>query len=172
MDELIDAVVAHLRTKLSLGAEFIDNQEDGKPPPVCGQEYYAISQGEWSNDAANYLDERLGVDVTITLRTPFAPVDRSNDAVGKVLRRKANAVKAALHMDYGVLALADTALTSANQGFIHPLVFLGCDRPTVRGADWFWAENDDGRSVDPSGLSITLKFGRAQRVQRIEEQED
>jgi hypothetical protein len=52
----------------------------------------------------------------------------------------------------------------AGDGFIEPLRFEGGAPPVRRGPWWFSAEGDDD---PPAGLSQTLVFGRARRIQTL-----
>ncbi len=176
MNELILATVEHLRSAagLSLSAATCDEQPDGQPPPNAGQVYYAVHEGSWTNDADESLDEMCGVLVTITLRAGFSPKDRAGLALLRDLRTRRAALRVAVHDNYVLMNLANTKLNDAFghtvNGFVEPLRFRNAGRPTKQGPDWFNAEaHPNGSTI--TGVSCTLVFERARRVQTLESME-
>jgi hypothetical protein len=182
LDALLLATVDYLRSPSGLGlsSDQCDEQPDGQPPPVAGQVYYAVHEGEWTNNDDLALDEHFGLEITITLRSGVVPRDRTAIGILRDLRRRAAALRAKVHMAYGILDLAGGSygggvwtggrgysLAATDNGFVEPLVFLNAGRPSPRGPDWFGAE---GAADPPTGVSRTLAFGRARRVQTIESQ--
>jgi hypothetical protein len=166
LDALITATVNQLRTALSLDETTCDEAagDDGRPPNFAGQVFYGVHEGEWSNDSDLSLDERLGVHVTITLRTALDPLDRLKLARSE-LRQRADAVRKTLHMSYTVLNAVNVILGNTVNGLVEPLVFVDGGKNVVRGPDWFGSDDiNDG----PTGLSRTLRFARALRVQTLE----
>ena len=65
--------------------KLVGYQESGRPPPRCGQSYYAVSAAGSRSDAADAnRDERtFDVSVTITHRTAYAPADRRGKEASK-----------------------------------------------------------------------------------------
>ncbi len=177
MNAIIAGVVKHLRSKSGLGLDdrMCDEQLDGQPPPNAGQLYYGVHSGSWngsSQESGETLDEYYGVNVTITLRIGNVPTDRRGVVAIRDLRKKAAECRAMLHMSYATInyANAHEEITSANNGFIEPLVFQNALNEQFRGPDWFWAEGMDNAEANV-GVSITLSFGNARRVQVVAEQD-
>jgi len=172
MNAIILGSVDFLRSSngLNLDTKECDEQPDGQPPPMAGQRYFAISEGDWSNSATESLDETYGVEVTITLRAGVVPVDRINVALKQQLRIVAAQVRAKIHMNYNLMAAANAKLNASVENvFVEPLRFRSAGKIQIREADWFWAHVTDDTKA-PSGVSITLVFGGARRVQTIESQ--
>lgn len=174
MNELILATVEHLRTALTLDAKVCDEQPDGQPPPNAGQVYYAVHQGGWTNAADEYLDELCGVLVTITLRAGYVPKDRTSLTLFRAIRPMCSLVRQHVHDNYALMNLANTKLNAAFghtvNGFVEPLRFRSVSPPAVRGPDWFSAEaQPNGHTI--TGVSCTLVFERARRVQTLESME-
>lgn len=171
MNSLILGVVDFLRapsTGLGLDDKSCDEQPDGQPPPMAGEWYVAVTEGSWTNDATECLDESYGVEITITRRTTFSPSDRVNVAVKRELRRKAAEIRAAIHGREEPRIAANTRLdANVENVFVEPLRFRSAGKIEPKGPDWFWAE---GMTNPPTGVAITLIFGGARRVQTIESQ--
>lgn len=142
---------------------------DGKPPPVCGQRFVGIHAGDWSNSANESLDERVSVQVTITDRIGVFPFDRQGaealDKAKTAIETFAEAVVSAMHASYDVLNAANTLIEGTVTKFVEPLRFRFGERPTYRDGIWFGGDDPD----QGAGLSITLTFGDARRVQKIED---
>jgi hypothetical protein len=171
VNELILGTVDFLRDTtvgLSLGAEACDEQPDGQPPPWDGETYYAVCEGEWTNDADEYLGEYMGLEITITLRAGYAPVDRLNVELKRRLRTLAAQLRAKLHSSENHMVKVNARLAGTEQQFVEPIRFRGFGKITPRGPDWFWAEADAETQDAPSGLSITGTFARARRVQGLD----
>lgn len=171
-------VEAHLQAALSLDGSQCSLMPDGVPPAHCGQLFVAVHPGDCSADSAQALDERHGVLVTVTRRAAFAPHDRVGREVvydrADGLLRWADRVKAAVHLSYDAMDLANaelvaTAGSAAVYGFSEPPVFLGMTYLGVKGPEWFLAEPDDDAGA-PAGVAVELRFGRARRLQPIEDQ--
>lgn len=160
---------------------------DGQPPvSMPGDFFVAVHPGEWIGRDAEALDELYGVNITVTLRVTKFPQDRIgiNALVGdpgQRLDRLLEAIRAKLHKDpgprsatnsnhYPVLALANAIIGAGDNGFVEPLVFRGADPPQPRGPDWFLADVNVETRLPPIGLSQTMRFGGARRLQVIEEQ--
>lgn len=173
LNALINGVVKHLRSKSGLGLDdrMCGEQIDGQPPPNAGQLYYGVHESSWTaNDTDDALDEYFGVNVTITLRMGNVPADRRGLVVVHDLRKKARECVAMLHKNYAVLDFANAEIGAADNGFIEPLLFQNALNTQVRGPDWFWAEGSDNADSNV-GVSITLTFGGARRIQVVAEQD-
>jgi len=175
---LLLAVRDHLRQELSLATGQCEVQFDGQPPPVCSELFVAVHPGDWANEPVEGLLEVYGVEVTVTIRVarvpqhalgPNALVGPSGESLDNWLEK----IRAVLHLDkgvYPVLTKANALIGSGENGFIEPLRFQSGGRPQPRGPDWFSADTDLSSRLPPVGLSQTLIFGGARRVQVIEEQ--
>lgn len=184
MEALLDAVESRIRSACSYSSAECGVQADGMPPPSAGQVYVSVHAGGWDNADldASCLDESLSVFVTVTMRLAHFPRDRqAAEGVRKAatgLYARAEAIRAALHMSYEVIAAANLAagaieLTSGAgaqsvNGFIEPLKFRSGTRPYRQQADWHTA-SAEGDGSDPA-FSVELTFVGARRVQRIEHQ--
>lgn len=172
MNALILGTVKFLRSTagLGLGSESCDEQPDGSPPPSVGQgPYYAVHEGDWTNDDDLALDEQYGLEITITVRASIAPKDRIGIAILRDLRVKTAELRAKLHMSDLARIQWNLLIADTENKFVEPLRFLNAGRPTIRGPEWFGADADGVNP--PTGVSRTLIFGRARRVQVIEEQD-
>lgn len=170
---LLLAVRDHLRQELNLRELDCENTFDGRPLPMSGESFIAIHPGSWTNDTPECLDERYGIQITVTVRLPRVPQDRWGpelftkaaeglDALLEKIRVKA-------HMNYTLMDRANviigaTGLLPTANGFIQPLCFRDGGQPMPKGPNWFAAA---GRG-QYAGLAQTLTFRDANRVQTIE----
>jgi hypothetical protein len=170
MNALTLGVVDFLRDPtvgMSLSADETDEQILGQPPPTAGEWFHGVHGLGFTNDATETLDELYRFIVVVTVRSGFSPVDRDNVAVLRDLRTRAEQIRAKIHSSYDLMQLVNTRVGTSANGFVEPPRFESATPPEVRGPEWFWGE---GTEDPPTGISITLTFGRARRVQRIEEQ--
>lgn len=152
---------------------------DGQPPPNCGELFAAVHPGDWQATDVEGIDERYGFDITVTVRVGKVPRDEIGlnalvGPTGKSLDDWLEKIRALLHLDNQ----ADQVLSSANMiigaganGFVEPPRFRGASLPEPRGPEWFLAEAHSHGPMPPVGLSQTLTFGGARRVQRMESEE-
>lgn len=179
LDVLLLAVRDRLREKLNGQVESanIEVTFDGRPFGMATETFVAIHEGEWQPDGTiansdECLPERFGVQVTVTMRCGFAPFDRIGTEVladaSRGLLMICRLVLVALHMRYEVLHAANDRLAENVNGFFHPLVFADGGMTTPRGPQWFQAKTRSMKQDPPAGLSRTLSFRDAQRVQTIE----
>lgn len=166
------AAKAHLVTQLSLGSGVCDVTIDGRPLMICGQRFVAVHAGDWSNASNESLDELVGLQVTITDRVGVTPFDRHGveelEKAQTGLETYAEAVVAAIHMDYALMNAANALISASIAGvtkFVQPLFFRFGERPRYRDGTWFGADPPDA----DAGVSITLTFGDARRVQKVED---
>lgn len=168
-----------LKTALSLNTDQCEVMPDGKPKPDAGELFVAVHPGYWHARDIEGLEEEFGVRVTVTMRLGAVPLDRAGpsaqDLLDAGLDAKCRQVMKALHLDVSgdawlnavnAYISADTPNAPAT-GFVEPLRFRDGGTSEERGAEWFWAE-DAEHSDPPSGLSQTMQFGGAVRVQSIE----
>ena len=152
---------------------------DGMPPASSGQEFIAVCEGEWRGlDQADYgLRELYGVEVIVTRRLGSYPLDRIGSDVLTTASKGMNArlaqVRAALHMNYGLLLVANKTINDAAEqpenGFIEALRFRGVGRSQIKGQSWLHAESDpdDEEGREECALVRSASFGGAERDQLI-----
>ena len=147
---------------------------DGQPPPNAPEKFIAVHPGNWSATDFDSLDERYAVDITVTVRVGKVPRDQMglNALVGPTgasLDRELELIRKTIHSSYTVLTNANTIITAAADGFVEPLRFRNASAPQPRGPEWFHAYSQNEEPIQPPmGLSQTLSFGEARRVQTIE----
>jgi hypothetical protein len=179
MRSLLLATRDRLRDGLSYREGECEVGWDGMPQPRSGQVYVAVHPGSVGNTQDQCLDESYSVDITLSLKMGTYPVDKWGNP-GIVLAdtglyARAEAIRALIHMDYVSMnnanAGSDYSIGILENGFIEPLKFAGMGSPTERDPGWWWSESQtQTQTMAPSGLSITLSFNGARRVQVIEEQ--
>jgi hypothetical protein len=171
MTAAINAVVAHLRSTLSLNDTDCDAQPEGQPPPNSGKIYYAVHQGDWKiheEGSDNSLDEIYGVKVTITLRAGGVPTDRLDAEIYTQARLQAAKVRSAIHVDYTLFNAINALLDAGEQPFNEPLRFRVIEGPTKKKPDWFYSDQKESKAV--SGVAITVVFSGLRRTQDISTQ--
>lgn len=168
---------------------------NGQPPPAMGQFFIAIHDGDWNTEGTENLEEVCGIDMTVTVKTGIAPRDRlnyvmvekANNNLSQICRRLLR-----FHFDYWTMNRANEliqveeqiifqmdALGNVNKfpppvnGFEEPLQFLSADRTLDQYLEWFSspAPEDFEGIMPPMGLSRTMHFGKAKRLQKLEEAE-
>ncbi len=172
MRALLLAVESRLQTALSLTSANVGVQLDGIPPPFSGQLYVAVHPGGFTaDDTGLSLHESYDLSVTVSMRAGYAPKDRIASDLGTTattgIYARAEAIRAALHMNEATRAAANVTIGAGENGFYHPLKFRSATPPQWQGSQWFGSEEDGDA---PDGVSITLSFGGAMRAQVIEEQ--
>ncbi len=153
---------------------------DGQPPPGCGELFVALHPGEWTTEDIEGLNEVFGLDITVTVRVGVLPRDRMAPTsilaslAGESLDQQLEAIRALLHLDSvrdQWLNQANTYIGGTANGFVEPPRFRGGDRPQACGPDWFGTDWDGQGPLPPVGISQTLHFGGARRLQRIESED-
>lgn len=175
---VVDVLQAAAPNGLALPTAQCQVMTDGQPPPACGELFVAVHPGEWTTDDVEGLKERFGFEITVTVRVAKVPRDELGinalvGPTGKSLDDWLEKIRAHLHLDSvsdQIINTANTTIGAANNGFVEPPRFRGCGRPEIRGPDWFSAEPYHGATA-PVGLSQTLRFSDAVRVQRIESED-
>jgi hypothetical protein len=152
--------------------------DDGKPPPNCGQFYWALwwTGGRGTDKNPTRHDVMHGVCLTLTARLNYAPRDRQGErltGVGDVYDLVDELVAPdVVHGNWDVIQNANefiegtaawAALDSENRevsvnGFIEPLV-LGtfAKRPTPAG----WLGSEKGGDI----VVVDVRFEMARRIQ-------
>lgn len=144
---------------------------DGQPPPFAGEWFVMVHPGEWSGRDIEGLEESIGCQVTVTVRSAKVPRDRQGTnaltgPTGQSLDARLEAIRALLHLDYGMVDLANATITASANGFVEPLRFRDGGKPEPKGPEWFHADLEGGSP--PVGLAQTLAFGGAVRIQTKE----
>lgn len=179
-DVLMLAVRDHLRANLGfagLPPEMIEVMADGRPDPRAGKWFLSIHEGYWRFDRETCqqgqgLAELIGVSATVSLKVGEAPFSRLGvEAVAKASKGLFAVCRQVL------LAIDDNELIriAANEaigievanGFTTPLWWEDTGPTAPQGPSW-WMARGTGKG-QPAGLSRTLNFGGALRLQRREE---
>ena len=181
---MLQATRDAIRESLHLDKTGCQVTADGRPDPMCGQEFWAVHPGGTSNRAINHLDESIDILVTLTQRIGVYPQDRIGEeavlhAVDGLMAR-AEAVRALVHMTYDLLHGANRLIPGTTEycethggtprvnGFVTPPMFQSMTYLGPKGREWFWAE---GVADDTTGLAVQLSFTAARRLQYYESDE-
>lgn len=177
-----------LRAGLGLKDTECEFMPDGKPPPswggAQGRPFVAVHRGGMQSSDRNSLDRTFGATVTLTLRLNVAR-DRAGPSAAFRLAEDGledwcERVILLLHMNEDVREAANNALEVIRRavsadgnwyGFSTPVGFEGDGGEASEvGPDWFGAGNHSERAniAAAAGLTQTLSFGGAQRVQPVE----
>jgi hypothetical protein len=159
-----------IRAQLGYKDNQCDVTFDGRPPPACGQDFVGIHRGPRNNQSTTALEIAYEFKITMTKR-----VDRPYDRIGRDLMEqalmglddRADAIIKLIHEDAGgnLLAKANAIIGDQANGFTELPIFLGDDGGRLVGGEWFHAEPDS----QEVGIALELRFGRALRIQRIED---
>lgn len=175
-EALLLATRDHLRSELGLDATTCEVTADGRPFPFSGMVFYAVHLSSWRNDwCEGAFDEVFGVAVTITKRTARVPQSKVGRAVlvkeQSGLLKLAAAVRLKVHLNYTLMGLANDAIgdgVDAN-GFREPLLFRSVSVPQAQNANWFAARGESSQKTSDAGMSVTVQFDGARRLQKYEE---
>jgi len=174
------AVKDALQSKFGWGDDQCDVTEEGQPVSGAGELFVGVTEGGYRCGTQNSLDELHGVDVVISRRGPFSPHDRHgrtviND-VALGLEVLADQIKALVHANETLRAKANDyvqesvsaagSVPGSIYGFCLPLWFKGVSRPQYRDGAWFHSEQPERYA----GLSVTVSFDGAERLQSIADQ--
>ncbi len=167
------AAVDWIRNRLGLETGEIDAMQGGRPPAVAGLVYVAVHAGPWQsiNDQGYVLDEDIGLQVTVSVRAGSLPIDRwekpgtTDHARG--LDVVATRVIGAVHLQYGLIELANSKIELNVNKFIEPLRFRRAEPPADRSADWWGGSRTNHQGY--VGMSRSLLFTGARVVQTVEQ---
>lgn len=175
------AIRDRLRTQLGLTTGECDLTRGPEPHPSAGHTFIAIHQGSWSTrqPSDNYLDEVIGVHVTISLKAGRYPGDRwgttlagnSSDADLPPFELIARRIIAQIHLNHTLRGEANDNIANDSAGFIEPLRFLRAAGPPRNQMPEWWSATPPARrgqrptAVTPAGMSQTLIFDGARRIQ-------
>lgn len=171
---LLKGVRARIQAVLGIDNAKCDIRFDGMPPASCGELFIAVHPGQWTGTNIEGRQDNVGVEITVTRRTEYAPFDRAVDPMMEALESLdiiVSRIIAALHINYEVLNVANavldaTAGTHVN-GYDVPLRFSVAGRPIRRRGDWF---SSDIPSTGHEGVSRTISMENARRFQTVESQ--
>lgn len=155
----------------------IEVMPDGKPPPDCGKKFLAVYGADWSpaiTDNNIALDAYLGVNVTLTYRSPQIPPRGQGSHVYAQVQKGMAAICYHI-MKYIPMQSADiTTVPLYNYlaaqedyvlSFTEYLRWMGTDAaPVPVFEDWFSAKNEhlmDPLGLDVMGYTMTVRFGQA-----------
>ncbi len=154
---------------------------------MAGELFVSIHEGQWGSEYIEGRKDRIGLEITITRRVAYMPVDRGKTPLLEAvdaLHRLIEQIAAKVHMNYKILDLAGGttvdhtwtggqpySLPDTVNGFAEPLYFKGCAGKTEKkGPEWFWAEAAENVDNAPLGIARALIFGDAARYQTVESQ--
>jgi hypothetical protein len=150
---------------------------DGTPKPSAGEWYYAVHAGVMSSVSSDWdLGEEYQVQVTVTRRMGVTPTDRwgigawlADPNGGAGLEARCRQIITRIHHNQIVRIAADDEIDGGASGkILTPLQWLSTQPPVLRLHTWFSAPAPKTEyEVSPSGVSVTIVFGRCQRVQSI-----
>ncbi len=140
-----DAIIA---APFGYDKRVVSIRPNGQPPPDCGDIYIAVHEGRSTSDMDNALNEYFSFSVTLTMRLTNVPFDRiGKDLEAKMVQkasgfnRRAEQLRAFLHMNWGLLGPANTYLVQMNPdaefvyGFCEPPRYRGMETPTLVHGD-------------------------------------
>lgn len=162
MKHLMDSAVTLMRTTLEIPENQCGKKILGRPSASCGQVYYAVHQGTWTNQDDLCLEELMGLQITITMRLPVRPQDKLGDTIGTEIEVLAERIALFFHMNYDHINAANTLIGAESNGFVEPLKFRNCTIPEVKTAEWFWSDQEG-----LAGVAITINFDGAKRVRTL-----
>lgn len=185
IDALLFAVRDGIRAQsFGYGVPEVDIMDDGHPPERVGNIFVAIHEGQSRSTARRNLDEYFAFAITLTMRVSV-PVDRiGNTLLASKLARtsgkgqpsfnaRMEQLRAFLHMNWRMTVMPNQTPPSANDnlcawsarateyGFIEPAGYIGRDKPTLVGGEWFGATPE----ASDVGLICEMRFDGARRMQ-------
>lgn len=187
---MIDALLFAVRDAIRAAgfgygkAECEITDDDGHPPPRCGNTFVSVHAGRARSSRDNQLFEEYDFSVTLTMRTGRVSIDRIGDQlIARNVPRaplgtrdgfnaKVEQLRALLHMNWRVVVLTSQTPSSANDnlsawctgqvyGFCEPMRYRGPDRIQDVGAEWFGADPE----AEDFGLKAEMRFEGAKRFQ-------
>lgn len=173
------AIRNQLRTALGLGAHECDLTPGPEPHPRAGHTFIAIHPGGWATrqPSDNYLDEVIGVLVTISLKAGRYPKDRwgptvtgnSSDVDLPPFELIARRIIAETHLSHTLRTAANDLIANDSSGFVEPMRFMrAAGPPQDRPPEW-WSVTNQQKNSQPAGMSQTLVFDGARRIQTVAE---
>lgn len=167
----LQAVRDDIRMTLKYRPLECDVELDPAPPPSFGEVYVSVCPAAWESASEGGTDfrERIRIDVHVIQRARQTPMDlQGTEFLLKnltSLNARCRAIARRVNMNYTIMDAANVLLrATANdedqQGFFHPLRWLGCTLPAVMNATQWGATPESGAAV-----YRTVRFGEAERAQ-------
>jgi hypothetical protein len=182
---MIDALLYSVRDSIraapyGYGKDSCDIRDDGHPKPNCGAVFVSVHQSPSQSTNDNCLMELFGWQVTLSMRLEGIPYDRIGDQMLAVklakasgFNRRCEQLRAFLHMNWGIIGLANNYLAEmvesevAVGGFCEPARYRGMENPVLDGAMWFCPETPETATQRDQGLHAALTFAGAKRFQPL-----
>ena len=170
-EALLQAVRDDLRQNLGYLPAQCDVETDYEPPPSFGELYVAICPASWESGSQGGNDfwERIALEVHVIVRAMRTPLDRQGTEFLlknlTSLNARARAIAVRVNMNYDIMDAANELSRLATgdvdqQGFHHPLKWLGCTLPKPMSATVWGATAESG-----AAFYRTIRFGEAERIQ-------
>ena len=169
---LMAATVDVLRKAQNLSPGECDCTVEGMPPDTAPKVFYGVFEGPWKVNPIDYaLDESLGVNVAISVRSAYLQRDRLGRVTflnsSKSIYRLARRLIGSVHNSYGLLTIANGYIDDGGAGFgPEPLLFAGSSNIIPKSGDW-WASEPDREA----GLAMVVSFFGARRIQYLQDVE-
>lgn len=142
---------------------------DHKPHPRCGEVFVSVHSGSRNSMSDLALYEEIEICITLTMRWGQVPFDRLGDDLlckeGTGMFDRLDELRAFAHLSYDVMNSCNAKLGPNVNGFITPVRYLGESPPTTVGPDHFHASPESTEC----GTMVTLRFGKPEQIQVIEE---
>lgn len=171
---VLNTVVDHLRTQLTLDYKQVSLQPNGQPPPeltgfptyflgVCGTSYQAGPEGEESYA----LHEVFGFKVVVSVKITHKPMSQYAAAYAPAdvlsLYAIARRVMLKLHDNMTWLGVLNTGLT--NKYISTPKWLETTSEPIVKTGDWLHVDPENEKAMYPACLVAEVGFGGVERIQ-------
>lgn len=143
---------------------------DGQPPPRCGKIFVGIHRAPRGSSLRTGQEIMYSMNITLTARVT-EPYDRiGTDLMEKAmigLDDRADAIIDLVHEDASgkILTVVNGFISGGQNAFVEPLSFEGDEGGRLVGGNWFHAQAD----AMEVGVALTLRFGKAKRIKRIED---
>ena len=175
---LARSVVNRIRAHADFRDEQVDLEIDERAPATAGGMYVIVTYGTVTpgpthDTAGGVIDKLYGVDVTIALRSPKKPRDRTREfwsgfrgstaIVGDSFEKLGASIELQIDFDYNTLTAANALIlaeTGSTYGFIEPLKFAGAGN--IREAP---AEIFAGTGPAVAAFVRTIQFRGARRIE-------
>lgn len=179
---VLEAVQNRLRKVVTINRDdAVEASPDPQPYPDSGNVFIAVYAIDWSNpntELMHGLDETFGVACCVSMKGSFSPIrGHAGNLYLKALfglEAICRKVMLAVHQDYVIVGEANNLIrdvypTAETDEIIEPLRWLKTDPvPTFQDHSW-WHSDDDSDTF--AGMSMTVYFGGARRIQARDEGE-
>lgn len=176
---LRQAVCGIIQAGLGLSSSQCGMEDTARPSASCPKELYiSVHPGSWRSRHLDYgLDEEFGVKVTVSYRGSQFQLDKWGDhilGVADGIEVVARKIIPLIHCRYEVTHAANAILGGNSSGFINGtyLRLAGEQEPPVDRQPSWWGGRVSVQSINTYiGMSLTMNFDGARRVQQISEME-